>query len=108
MALNRIQTGDVLDYTNTTGSVIPSGDPVIVGELVGIALVDLEDQETGSVAVSEVWALAKTSAAINQGVSVYLTSAGNITTSSSGNTYAGKSFAAAAEDVEAVSVLLNA
>jgi predicted RecA/RadA family phage recombinase len=59
MALNYHQEGDVLDYTNTTGAAIASGDPVAIGNIIGIALVDIAISAVGSVALEGVWKVAK-------------------------------------------------
>ena len=107
MAQNHIQEGAVLQYTNGSGSTITSGSAVVVGELVGVPLVDILDGETGSVAVEEVWALPKEEVAIGQGVSVYLTATGTITTTETDNDYAGKAFDAAASGDATANVKLN-
>jgi len=108
MAVNHVQTGDVLDYTNATGSDISSGDVVIVGTLAGVALVDIADGDSGSVAVKEVWSLPKKAdEAIAQGVAVYLDSNGDITATATDNTFAGHAFAAAAASDTTIDVLLN-
>lgn len=59
MATNFYQDGDVLDYTNTTGAAIASGDPVAIGNIIGIALVDISISAVGSVALEGVWKVAK-------------------------------------------------
>ncbi|MCG8643097.1 MAG: DUF2190 family protein [Desulfobacterales bacterium] len=109
MAKNYIQKGRVLDFENTTGSLIPSGAPVAIEDMVGVAQVDMADTETGSVAVAEVWELPKlTGTAIPQGKKVYLAPGGKITLTEGGNTYAGKAAAGAKEDAALIQVLLNA
>lgn len=66
---NYIQSGKVIAYTNLTGSLIESGDVVIVGSVAGIAVTDIPDTETKSVDISQsVFRLAKTtSLVITQG-----------------------------------------
>lgn len=72
MAQNFIQSGDVLDYVNGTGSAIASGDVVIVGSLAGIALVDIPDTETGAVQLEGIFKIGKTtSLVITQGDKLY-------------------------------------
>lgn len=58
MANNSIGPGDILDYTNG-GSAIASGDPVVMGDLVGVALVDIASGETGSVQIAGAFTLPK-------------------------------------------------
>jgi predicted RecA/RadA family phage recombinase len=109
MATNHVQKGDVIDYTNGGSAAISSGDAVIIGTLVGVALVDIAVGDAGAVAVTEVWTLPKNaSEAITQGAKVYLNSSGDITATSTDNTFAGVAFAAAAGADAGVDVLLNA
>jgi len=67
MATNQYADGNVVEYTNTTGSTITSGSGVVVGDMLGVALVDIPDTESGAVAVSGVWKLAATTTAFSQG-----------------------------------------
>jgi predicted RecA/RadA family phage recombinase len=71
MATNFVNDGKVITYANT-GSAISSGDVVVVGQQLGIALVDIAATTgTGSVALSGVYSVPKVSAAvIAQGESV--------------------------------------
>lgn len=70
MATNYIQAGDTIEYTNS-GSAISSGDVVIVGSLVCVALTDIANGATGTLATKGVFDLAKTSGAvIDQGTEV--------------------------------------
>lgn len=69
MATNYVACGDTIDYT--AGSAITSGDVVVVGEQIGIALVDIANGDTGTVAISGIFTVPKVSAAvIAQGESV--------------------------------------
>lgn len=69
MATNYIQAGKTIDYT--AGATISSGDVVVVGQLIGIALADMESGDVGPVAIEGVFKVAKVSAAvIAQGESV--------------------------------------
>ena len=64
MATNFVQDGNVIDYSNS-GSAISSGDLVIMGETLGVALVDIAATTgTGAVAVTGVYNFAKVSAAV--------------------------------------------
>jgi len=108
MAQNFIQNGEVLQYTLSSGSTIPAGSILGVGGFAGIATVDIAEGETGSVAVAGVWKLPKAAVSITQGATVYFDGDGNITTSASGTTQAGKAFEAAASDDDYAYVKLNA
>lgn len=65
---NKIQDGSVIDYTNGTGSDIASGDVVVIGggstAMIGVAMVDIADGETGSVALEGVYEVPKVTAAV--------------------------------------------
>jgi predicted RecA/RadA family phage recombinase len=77
MATNYVNEGLSLTYTNS-GSAISSGDIVVAGNQIGVALVDIANGATGEVAVQGVYTASKVSAAvIAQGESViYDVSAG--------------------------------
>lgn len=83
MANNYVQPAGTISYTNA-GSAIQSGDPVIIGTTVGVALVDIGEGETGSVAIEGAFELAKANAKIDQGTAVNLTSAKNVTSAAAG------------------------
>lgn len=69
---NFIQEGTRVDWTNTTGSAVASGDVVIVGSLAAIAVVDIADTKSGEVALEGVYELTKdTPLAISQGDEVF-------------------------------------
>lgn len=67
MASNYVQDGDIIDWANG-GAAVNSGDPVVIGSnsdaLIGIALVDIANGATGSVALEGVWEVPKVSAAV--------------------------------------------
>lgn len=63
MANNYVSPGDVIDYTNG-GSAISAGDVVRVGQVLGIALVDIANGATGSVQIRGRFTVAKVSAAV--------------------------------------------
>ena len=64
MAQNYDSDGDVIPYTNTTGAAIASGQVVVIGHILGIALVAIAIGATGSVAVSGVWTVPKVAGAV--------------------------------------------
>lgn len=69
MASNYVCEGDVLQYVATAATV--SGQVVVIGDLVGIALVNLASGETGSAMIEGVFEVAKVAgAAIAQGARV--------------------------------------
>lgn len=56
MANNFVQDGDVIQWTNGTGSAVESGQAVKVGGgLLGVALVDIANGSAGSVAIEGVF-----------------------------------------------------
>lgn len=71
MANNFVQVGTVLAYTNKGEDGILSGDIVPFEARIGIAKTDIPVDEMGSVAVTGVWALPKSSAAFEQGQEVF-------------------------------------
>lgn len=71
MATNYQQPGEVLDWTNASGVVVDSGAVVLVGKILGIALVEIASGATGSVQIQGVFVCPKVpAAAIAQGESL--------------------------------------
>ncbi|HEB94329.1 MAG TPA: DUF2190 family protein [Gammaproteobacteria bacterium] len=106
MATNYIQPGEVMDYTASAD--ISSGDVVVVGARVGVALNDIANGETGPVQVSGVFELPKdTAVALSQGALAYWdATAGNIDDTNT-NPYAGYVFEDAAAADATVKIKLN-
>ena len=78
MANTYQQDGDVINFS-TSGSAISSGDVVVIGEIIGVALVDIPATTgEGAVAISGVFNVPKVSAAvIAQGESLTWDSSGS-------------------------------
>lgn len=112
MAKNHIKPGKVVDDFTASGTSYLSGDLVKIGDLVGIALVDIPDTKTGSVIIEEVFEVPKLSTDVmGKGVSVYLDENDKRVTldaAAGANIYAGKTFNAAGNGVAVVKVKLNA
>lgn len=110
MAKNHIQKGSAMPYTNATGSDIASGDVVVVGTLVGIAMGDIADTATGELAIEEVWEVAKAAPlVIAQGDLLYWDTAdSNVNKTATDNTLAGVAFAGAVSAATTVYIKLNA
>jgi predicted RecA/RadA family phage recombinase len=108
MTKKYIQPGEVLDYT--AGANIASGDVVLVGVRVGVALADIANGATGPVQVSGVFELTKLSTdAPVQGALLYWDNTNKrLTTTASGNTLAGYAFKGAASGLATVQIKLNA
>lgn len=111
---NHVQKGDIVHFKNETGAAILSGDPVVVGNQIGVAAVDIADGETGEVMMEEVFDLPKTAgSAITQGSTpVFDVSAGEFvpegTSTATGDvTGAVTCWEAAASAATTVSVKLN-
>jgi predicted RecA/RadA family phage recombinase len=62
MANNYVSSGDVVQFT--AGADIAAGDVVVVGQSLGVALVDIATGETGSVAMRGIFTVPKVSAAV--------------------------------------------
>lgn len=71
MARNHVQPGRVLDYANTGSAAVLSGDVVVAGALLGVALTDIAPGATGSVQIDGVFAVPKVAGtAVAQGAAV--------------------------------------
>lgn len=110
MAGNYIMSGEVLDYTNSTGAAIASGAVVLMGVRVGVALVNIADGASGSVRVRGVFTVAKLSTDTPaQGALLYWDATNKrLTTTASGNTLAGFAAKAAGSGATTVEVSINA
>ena len=64
MSTKFVRNGDTITYTNSTGSAISSGDVVVTGNLIGIAITDIAIGESGELATSGVHEVPKVSAAV--------------------------------------------
>jgi predicted RecA/RadA family phage recombinase len=97
-----------MPYTNATGSTITAGTVIEFAAEIGVALGDIANGETGDLAISEVWTLAKeTPLVIAQGDQVYWDAANNRVDKTNTNIPCGKAFASAASGDTTVQVLLN-
>ena len=63
MATNYVSEGDVIQWTNA-GAAVSSGDVVVIGQILGVALVDIAQNATGSVAIRGTFTVPKVSAAV--------------------------------------------
>ena len=113
MATNIIQSGQIIEYTNT-GSAISAGDPVLIGNLLGVALTDIAASTgVGSVQISGcvVKDVAKeTASTLNQGQgALYWQTAEKISENSTSATLTYNAFAAesAGTAVETVDIILK-
>ena len=64
MSTKYVQPGNVLDYTNGTGSDTASDAVVVIGALLGVALDDIADGESGPVQIKNVFNVPKVSGAV--------------------------------------------
>lgn len=64
MADTYVSAGEVIDWTNGTGSAVSAGAVVKVGATLGVALVDIASTATGAVAVTGVFTVPKVSGAV--------------------------------------------
>ncbi|WP_351189367.1 capsid cement protein [Shewanella sp. TB4-MNA-CIBAN-0142] len=104
---NCIADGNTIDFTAT--AAVASGAPVLLGKVVAVSLGALAIDEVGVGATSGVYELPKVTADdIGQGTQVYLKADGMITSVASGNTLAGKAWAAAGNPSDLVWVKINA
>ena len=89
------QRGESIDYKNTGSSAIEANSVIVLGKRVGVAGMTIQPGETGSLHVKGVFRFEKDDSEITAGAEVYVTAAGKMTTTASGNTAAG--FATEAE-----------
>jgi predicted RecA/RadA family phage recombinase len=100
------QSGESLDYKNSTGATIEANTVVVFGTKIGIVGCDIPAGEVGSLHVKGVFAFPISSEAITAGAAVYWDATNSvITATSTNNTLAGYAVdAVAATDTE---ILVN-
>lgn len=110
---NYIACGDVLAYTVPAATTITSGQPVLVGDRLGVASNDGVTDDVISVEIEGVFEIAKrthaTTAAITQGSKVYWDATNSRidnTDNSGANKHVGYAYAAAASTAALVQVIL--
>lgn len=88
--INKIQEGKILNYLNS-GSAIASGDAVVVGNRVGIAITDIANGSSGAVEMEGCYSVPKVSAqAWAAGDEIFWDSSAELfTTVGTANTFAG-------------------
>lgn len=62
MTTASVQKGDVINYT--AGAEIDSGDVVVTGHTIGVALTDIANGDVGAIAIEGVFTVPKVSAAV--------------------------------------------
>jgi predicted RecA/RadA family phage recombinase len=101
--------GRRIDYT--PGTTVSAGDEVVLNDIVGVATEDIAANELGALDIEGVFEFAKDTGSgtdIAAGEIVYWDAGSEfITTTSAGNTRAGKAIAAAATTAEVVSVKIG-
>ncbi len=94
---NFIKNGNRMTWLNGTGAAVPSGDPVVVGDRVFVACVDIPDGMSGELATTGVFGLPKKVVVINQGKIAYMDPAtGEVTETATDNVKVGTFWGAAA------------
>ncbi len=106
-----IHDGNAIDHTPAPGSDLTAGDVVVIGDLIGIAKLDIPAGTLGALAVTGVFDVPKATGAataITGGAKVYWhTGIQQANTTSSGGKYLGKTVADAGDDDATVRVRLE-
>lgn len=64
MAKNFVQDGDTIAWTNGTGAAVTAGSVIAIGQILGVALVDIANGATGSVGIKGVFSCPKVTGAV--------------------------------------------
>jgi len=110
MAQNHVREGKTFTWTNGTAADVVSGQVVQVGELMGVAQVDIPMGLSGELAVGEVWEVPYDGLAdVDPGVQLYWDdTAGAMTLAAAGNIEAGKAWAPAPAGSTSVQINIGA
>ena len=90
---NQVQRGCTITFT--ADADYKSGDLVIIGDTAGVCVGDVGTGKAGVANTDGVFSVPKEDVAIAQGVKLYRTATGTVTTASSGNKLCGRAWAAA-------------
>ena len=102
-----VQDGLAINYR--PAEAIAAGDVVVLGNLVGIARLDIAADTLGALATVGVFEIDKAAEAVTVGAVLYWNAtAKKVTATATGNIYIGKAVTAAEAADEKVCVLLNA
>jgi predicted RecA/RadA family phage recombinase len=105
---NFIRKGQILTWLNDSEAGVKGGDLLIIGNVVGVATLDIAPGASGAVAMEGVYQLPKASVAIAVGQRVYVDGDGTIpTTGAAGDTPAGVAWAAAGAGDSTAQVRIN-
>lgn len=115
MATNYVQEGRLIDYTPS--AAVKSGQVVVIGSVVGVAVADIAASAAGAVCIEGVFEIPKATGAITAGAVVYwdadgdpiggTADSGAATATSTDNTKMGYAIAAAASGDATVKVKLE-
>ena len=109
MIAKYVQKGESIDYIPSAD--VDAGDVVVIGDLVGIAKLDIAANTLGALALGGVFDLPKAAGegkAITAGTILFWDAAEKQATATSGNNkYLGKNILAATDDDETVRIILN-
>lgn len=101
------QRGETLDYTNTGTEMIEANTVVVFGNRIGVAGTDIAPSETGSLHVTGIFEMAKTSdGAVEMGSNVYFDGKGITDTEGDDTVVAGYAAKAAAANDTVILVKL--
>lgn len=108
MTTKYVMSGDVIDYV--AGSAITSGQVLLIGTRIGVALAAIASGATGAVRMLGIFTIAKLSTdVVAVGALLYWDNTNSrLTTTASGNTLAGYATAAAGNGVTTVEISINA
>ena len=100
------EQGGTIEFT--ASGAVAAGQAVPIGDMVAVSVDAVADTETGVGYTKGVFTLPKVEAnVIAQGVDVYITEAGVVTTTATDNTLAGKAWTAAGNGATEVDVSIN-
>jgi predicted RecA/RadA family phage recombinase len=110
MTTKYIQPGEVLDWTNGSGSEKATGVMVAIGKRVGVCQVTIANTATGAVAMTGVFNYTKLGTdVVGVGDLLYFDAGNNrLTTTASTHNLAGYAFSGAGSGATTVNVKLNA
>ncbi|HIH2384364.1 TPA: DUF2190 family protein [Klebsiella aerogenes] len=108
MAKNYVQEGKTIPVENAGQEIIPSGAPVVIGQMIAVAITDIPGGDTGDGLTEGVFQLPKLAAdEISAGEKVYI-KAGKVQLEATDAVLAGVAWENAAANSTVIDVKINA
>lgn len=108
MAIGHVAEGLTMPYTNAGGTTITAGTVIEFAAMIGIATADIAAGATGTLAIRQVWRIAKdATVAVTQGDQLYWDATSDSVDKTNTNITCGLAYTHEIADTPTIQVILN-